>query len=98
MNCFSGPLINARLELRAQSTAQAMQARLSKDGAEDLKSVMKSYKPLMNLKELSCVPTFLVLNIQDLQVEFPKNESGVLSHILQQWTTPMYDHLHLDKF
>jgi len=36
-----------------KSTATSMQDRWSKDGADDLKSVMKSYKPLMNLKENS---------------------------------------------
>ena len=34
-----------------KSTAFSMQKRFSKDGADDLKNVMKSYKPLMNLKD-----------------------------------------------
>jgi len=36
-----------------KSTARSMQDRWSRDGADDLRSVMKSYKPLMNLKENS---------------------------------------------
>merc|ERR1712241_619518 len=34
-----------------KSTAFSMQKRFSADGAQDLKDVMKNYKPLMNLKD-----------------------------------------------